>query len=122
MCHGIGLSIWTHQYFLQVSHTLLTTSGMQGGGLLTGIRGGVPVYGPGDKSHGCYLSTEVSVYLSRSINSSSHSPVMHPHLQRLLRMWKLTNLLLSADGLTTLIPSVPLSGKRPGAQSHWPEI
>lgn len=93
-----------------------------GGGLLTGIRGGVPVYGPGDKSHGCYLSTEVSVYLSRSINSGSHSPVMHPHLQRLLRMWKLTNLLLSADGLTTLIPSVPLSGKGPGAQSHWPEI
>lgn len=45
------------------------------------------------------------------INKQRQSPsVMHPHLQQLLWIWKLTNLCLSDDGLTTLIPSVPLSG------------
>lgn len=70
----------------------------------------VSVYGPSDKSHGCYLSTEISAYLSRSMKSCRHPPVTHPRLQRLLWIWKLTNLCLSADGLTALIPSVPLSG------------
>lgn len=80
------------------------------GFLWSNIRGRVSVYGPSDKSHGCCLSTGGSACLSRPINSGSLPPVMHPRLQRLLWMWKLTNLYLSADGLTTLIPSVALSG------------